>query len=421
MNINNLKMYSEKLSILYAEDEIEVRNELGEILVKLFGSVTEAVDGKDAFFKYTQEIEKNGKPFDLVLSDIKMPFIDGLELVEKIKEIEPNQPTIILSAYNDSERLMNLLNLNISRFVLKPINISLLMNVLYETCRNISNEKIAEKYHEEIVEDNDKLTVELEKKVKELEVFNTQLETRVQEEIEKNKEQELRLFEQTKMTAITDLLKNISHHWRQPLNIIALCAQNLEMDLEAEKPELLTTLDKITINTNFLSDTINTFTSLFKGNGELREIILQKEIEKIFYLIYPTLEDDNIDIVTHFVDSEEIRLNTFLESITQVIVNIIKNSQENFITKKIENRWIEVLVKKRDNKAVISIEDSGGGIPEEISQKIYEPYFTTKHKDRGVGLGLSNSHKIVTDSLRGKIYHQNTENGAKFSIELPLD
>ena len=104
----------------------------------------------------------------------------------------------------------------------------------------------------------------------------------------------------------------------------------------------------------------------------------------------------------------------------QVIINIINNSKDILLEKEVENPWVKLELIEEKDKVIITIEDNGGGIPESVLPKIFNPYFTTKHQSQGTGLGLHMSYKIITESLNGKLYVKNAKEGAKFFIELPL-
>jgi C4-dicarboxylate-specific signal transduction histidine kinase len=105
----------------------------------------------------------------------------------------------------------------------------------------------------------------------------------------------------------------------------------------------------------------------------------------------------------------------------QVIINIINNAKDVLIERNISDPTIEIVLHKENDKIILTVEDNGGGIPNDLMSKIFESYFTTKHKNIGTGLGLHMSYKIITESLKGKIYAVNTDKGAKFFIELPIN
>ena len=106
--------------------------------------------------------------------------------------------------------------------------------------------------------------------------------------------------------------------------------------------------------------------------------------------------------------------------LSQVIINIISNAKDILLEKNIKNAWIKIDCIKEENKAIITIQDNGGGISNDILPKIFDPYFTTKHQSKGTGLGLHMSQRIVQENLNGNLYVKNTTDGAKFYIEIPL-
>lgn len=109
------------------------------------------------------------------------------------------------------------------------------------------------------------------------------------------------------------------------------------------------------------------------------------------------------------------------QELDQVIINILNNAKDILKDKNIENSWIKLKLSKENGNVIISVEDNGGGIPDNVMPHIFEPYFTTKHQSQGTGLGLHMSYKIVTESLHGNLYAINTLNGAKFYIEFPIE
>ncbi len=136
--------YTQSLNILYVEDDLNLQAETNEFLSMLFKSVETANDGKEALQKYTN------KEYDIVISDIQMPNMDGLKLTAEIKKIRPTQPIIITSAYNDLDNLLSFINLNIKQFMHKPIEMDNMLYVLHEVSKNIINERMIESYRKEL-------------------------------------------------------------------------------------------------------------------------------------------------------------------------------------------------------------------------------------------------------------------------------
>ena len=240
---------------------------------------------------------------------------------------------------------------------------------------------------------------------------------------DQNRQKDKIIQEQNKMTSMAELIKNISHHWRQPLNAISTSADGLKLDFQLDMlnvDEIPEKMNDIIKTTQFLSQTIDTFRDIISEKSESTELILQEQIERVINVQRPSLEEKNIEIKTTLENYEPIKLSMPVGKLNKVLIYIINNAYD-VLEKSTQNeKWIDISLNKKDNKVLINIEDNGGGIPNDIIENIFEPYFTTKHQSQGTGLGLHNAISIVTKVLNGKLYAANTSNGAKFTIELPL-
>ncbi|MEA3499190.1 MAG: DUF3365 domain-containing protein [Campylobacterota bacterium] len=273
----------------------------------------------------------------------------------------------------------------------------------------------------------------IELKTKELQNINNMLEQKIKEEVDKNREKDKQLFENIKMAQMGEMIGNIAHQWRQPLSFISTAASGVKLNYEfgiLNEKDTLKYMDAIIEKTAFLSETINTFRDFIKEKKEIKEVILQERIDNTLNIVGTSLKDKHIKL-KNFIDYDNpIKITMVVGELSQVIINIINNSKDILLEKEIcdksdpssyhEDAWIEISLKRTDTTAIITIEDNGGGIPNEIISKIFDPYFTTKHQSQGTGLGLHMSYQIVVESLKGKLYVKNTDNGAKFFIELPL-
>jgi signal transduction histidine kinase len=231
------------------------------------------------------------------------------------------------------------------------------------------------------------------------------------------------LIEQSKQASLGELIGNIAHQWRQPLSSISTIASSIALRTEHNliKPEEVTKLtDKVLENTKYLSETIDTFRNYIKEDKERMEVMLQDRIDMALKIVSLPLKDNNITLINKIDYTKPIRITLVIGELSQVIINIINNAKDALLDNKISQPTIEIALKVENNIAHLTIEDNAGGINEDIMPKIFEPYFTTKHQSQGTGLGLHMSYRIVTESLNGRIYVQNTESGAKFFIELPL-
>jgi C4-dicarboxylate-specific signal transduction histidine kinase len=178
-------------------------------------------------------------------------------------------------------------------------------------------------------------------------------------------------------------------------------------------------MDLIVNKTNFLSETINTFRNFLKSDKSYKNLILENEIQDALNVVSSTLQNNNIDLQNMIPNGQSTEIEMVSGELPQVMVNIVNNAKDVLLEKNVLNPWIKLDLSKNENgKHIITIEDNGGGIPDSVMPKIFDPYFTTKHQSQGTGLGLHMSYKIITDSLHGKLYVKNTDNGAKFYIEL---
>jgi len=264
---------------------------------------------------------------------------------------------------------------------------------------------------------------EIQKQKKELEVYNKTLQEQVKIEVEKNLQKELQLKEQSKLAAMGAMIANIAHQWRQPLNQISIIASSTIMQQEIgtlDNTLLKESMEDIISKTQYLSEVIQTFRKFLMENKETKEVVLQDRINIALSIVKVVLDDKGIKLINNIDYDNPIKITLVVGELSEVIINIINNACDALVENKIEEPVVILDLKKEDNKVTITIEDNAGGIPENIMDKIFDEYFTTKPKDKGTGLGLHMSKKIINESLKGNLYVKNTNLGAKFFIELPL-
>ena len=272
-----------------------------------------------------------------------------------------------------------------------------------------------------------RLNGSLEKKVnirtKKLLILNNDLETKIKLAVEKNKEQQERIFEHSKNAQMGELIENIAHQWRQPLSIISTAASGIIFSKELNT---LSTqrenemLNVILFNTKELSKTIDIFREYLSERNEFKDVILQDRLDIAISIVKTSLYDNNIELINNIHKIQPINIKIILGDISQVIVNIINNSKDAVIENKIKNSYIKINLEEYEDNIVILIEDNAGGIDKSIINKIFDPYFTTKHKTQGTGLGLYLCKEIVEKHMNGRIDIQNTKNGVIFKIVLPI-
>ena len=225
-----------------------------------------------------------------------------------------------------------------------------------------------------------------------------------------------------KMALLGDMIANISHQWRQPLSVItsSASAMILHKDLNIlDDKSFAKFANNIISQGQFLAQTIDTFRSYIKKDNTVIKTILQEEIKLTLKILESVLSQNYIKVTNNTLKKENTNIHIIKGEFSQVLINIITNAKDVFISNNIKNKEIIIDLKQENNKCVVCIEDNAGGINEDIIDKIFQEDFTTKDND-GTGIGLSMSYDIVTEHLNGNLYVKNTKKGAKFFIELPL-
>ncbi|WP_200413816.1 PhnD/SsuA/transferrin family substrate-binding protein [Arcobacter sp. FWKO B] len=260
----------------------------------------------------------------------------------------------------------------------------------------------------------------------ELKELNENLEQKIIIEVEKNRKQNLIIEQQLRLSALGEIITNISHHWRQPLSAITTYLGTLQIksELGTLEPADIEEAQQIIEVTTSLSKTIDDFRSLVSGNHEAEHFCIQNSFYKAYDILEPSLKENNIHIEVSG-EGSKIFSKGFPNELTQVFLKILNNAQDILVLKDIHPRIVKVAFIEINEKIRITIHDNGGGISDDIIKNIFDPYFTTKHKSRGVGLGLYIAVKIMQDYFGGIILAKNEEMiiehkeylGAKFTIE----
>ncbi len=250
-----------------------------------------------------------------------------------------------------------------------------------------------------------------------LKTLNETLERRVQEGIAQNLEQEHLLIQQSRFAAMGEMIGNIAHQWRQPLNALGLLLANIKDANDFH--ELDTALiDKSTEKGQQLvqqmSVTIDDFRNFFKPNKTRQNFSLVKAIEDTIQIVSTSYRNHNIAIIVNA--SEDIQANGFPNEFSQVLLNILSNAKDALLEKNIKNGKVEISLFQRENRVDIVVGDNAGGIPGNILPKIFDPYFTTKEKGTGIGLYMS---KMIMSHMDGNIEAHNTQDGVEFTLSIP--
>lgn len=264
-----------------------------------------------------------------------------------------------------------------------------------------------------------------------LEASNIRYKQLISELDLKVKEQSAQLIKKSRMAQIGELLSMIAHQWRQPLSSIGSVAMNVKIRLslqddknkdDEETEKLYDFINKKMNNiesfVSSLSNTIDDFRTLYKPDKIMKQSSIIKPINNAKSLVEASFIDNSIKVKESL--NNDITIHMHQNEIMQVILNLLKNAEENFLVNDTKNPTIFIETSVDDESAVISISDNGGGISNEIKDDIFNPYFSTKDEKNGTGLGLYMCKIIVEDHHKGKLSVSNRDKGACFSIKLPI-
>ncbi len=318
---------------------------------------------------------------DLILTDIQMPEIDGFEFARYLKDIDCTKhiPIIFITGIFEKDEYKNRgYELGGIEYITKPIDNHLLTSKL--------------KIYIDIYE-----TIKTSKEVL-------------------NKTENM-LIHSAKMASVGEMIGLISHQLKQPLNVLSLYCEDLKLSYDFD--ELNTAYMQEFYKTNkqqitYMNETINGFLNFFNPNKIKAEFFINNPIKQAINILSGKIEKLNLSFNLDI--DEELKTFGVEVELTQVLINIINNSLDAFIQRKIIKPEIFIKLFKKDHKNIIIIEDNAGGIENNQIDKLMDPYFTTK--ENGTGIGLYMVKMIIKNSFDGEIKVSNTQNGLSFIIFL---
>jgi C4-dicarboxylate-specific signal transduction histidine kinase len=251
----------------------------------------------------------------------------------------------------------------------------------------------------------------------ELETFNQRLQEEITKAVEKNRTQEKILMQQAKMAEIGSMVESIAHQWRQPLNILGLSMTRLNINMSlGNHNDMSKVIEIVEQQIDYMSQTIDDFRNFFKQDRLQSKVNVYHLINEVETLLGPLLASKKIVLIKDIDSTVEILV--YHNELKQVLINIVNNAREAIEYIKSKKRQITVSCTNDKYHCTISIEDSGGGVPHHIIDKIFDPYFTTKFESQGTGIGLYMAKMIIEKHCLGKLSVYNTANGACFEIRL---
>lgn len=287
-----------------------------------------------------------------------------------------------------------------------------------------------------IIDNFRKLHNSLEQKVnektKELQDLNNYLETKISKEVAQNRKKDIIMFQQARFASLGEMLNNIAHQWRQPLGAITMIIQSFQTKMSLGKltPDFVDEkVNDALLMANNMSTTLDDFKNFFSPNKIKSEFSIKNCIEHSIELSKYLLIQENIDV--KLTIRKDVKINSYYNELSHVFLNIISNSKDALCSNVDKNdRIIKIIVNKFKNHLVVNMVDNGGGIPQDILPKIFEPYYTTKYKSAGTGIGLYMSKQIIEKHMNGEIFCKNIIHKMKndkvfncslFTIKIPLE
>jgi len=267
-------------------------------------------------------------------------------------------------------------------------------------------------------------------KTKELQELNEYLAIKIEKEVANSRKKDLIMFQQSKLASLGEMLQNIAHQWRQPLGSLMMIIQSFQTKMELGKLSydfVEQKVDDALLLSQNMSNTLDDFQNFFSPNKDKTNFKIKDCVEHSVELSKYLIEKENIKLNLVIIDDLEIY--GFYNELSHVILNIISNSKD-ALKEKEENKLIKIVIKKFRNKARINIYDNGGGIDENVIPQVFEPYYTTKYKSAGTGVGLYMSKQIIEKHMHGiikcknvfnKMDNINLEYGALFIIDIPFE
>ncbi len=239
------------------------------------------------------------------------------------------------------------------------------------------------------------------------------------------------LYHQAKISTMGEMIENIAHQWRQPLTLISSAATGTKLKNEMQildNEELIENMENINNQAQYLSNTIEDFRSFFlSDNYNIKKVNIKNSIEKTSTLIKDAFSDLNINFVINI--EEEIYFKCNENLFIQSLINILNNAKDALkeINELDYDKYVFLDLISDENNYIIKITDNGYGIKDENLEKIFDPYFTTKHKSQGTGIGLYMTYQIIIKHIKTEIevknvefeYKDKTYKGACFSIVIP--
>jgi PAS domain S-box-containing protein len=246
--------------------------------------------------------------------------------------------------------------------------------------------------------------------------LNEELDTRVAQRTLELRQKDQLMIQQSRHAAMGEMIHNIAHQWRQPLNALGLTVQRLQFYYELgefDKDLLDQSVESSMLLIQHMSKTIDDFRDFFKPDKEPEEFTVSQVVQRTLKLIEASFENSQIRIVCDSL--EDITVTGYPNEYSQVILNILNNAKDALLVREIADPVVTIAARAEAGRSVLTISDNAGGIAEDILPKVFDPLFTTKGP-QGTGIGLFMAKTIIERSMSGEVTVRNAEAGAEFRI-----
>lgn len=332
---------------------------------------------------------------DVVLLDLSLPDSSGIATVQKMRAVFAEVPIVVLTGHDDDALAVASLEAGAQDYLVKG---QFDVDALNRAVRNARVRNALESR---------------------LRLLNETLEQRVQEELAKNRAKDLMLIQQSRQVAMGEMVHNIAHQWRQPLNALALIPANIQDDYRfGELNEA--TLGRAMVDGNRviqrMSRIIDDLRNFFQSSPERQPFRIEAAVRGAIALVDASFREHDIEF--RIESKSDVETMGYEKELAQVLLNLFNNAKDAIKANEVPHGCIDVRLEQDDGTEKIRVRDNGGGIPGGVMERIFDPYYSTR--EAGTGIGLYMSRMIVEKSMGGRISAANIEGGAEFTVSFPL-
>lgn len=256
-------------------------------------------------------------------------------------------------------------------------------------------------------------------KRRKLEELNRYLEERILKAVDDLRQKDQMLILQDRLSVMGETINFVAHQWRQPLNTLGLLVQQLPLlhDMGRLSGELLKETTRKSMELiQHMSQTIDDFRNFFKPDKKQVNFPVDPVIRRTLDLVRESFKEQQITVVHHGEGAPH--ATGYPNEYAQVLLNILVNARDELVEQRVEDALISIRTSSEGGTSVVTISDNAGGIAEEIIDRIFDPYFSTKGPDTGTGIGLFMSKTIIEKSMGGRLTVRNSGKGAEFRIQV---